>query len=212
MKIYFYIAFQLLLGVLFVVRSNAQGNIIPNGVTYDGLVFDSYSFSVIYNPNNSNYSTGFSFTPSAVFTPPGQAFDTNAFYFDSIANVGVRVFLATANLAITTNALLSGSFTELHATGTPNYVFPSGSPFYLALYTGNVRFAPTDGVYDNPILGWAELVNNQGVIQMLGGATEYGGLGIYVGTSTIIQPAPEPSALALAALGGLTLGLRRWRK
>jgi hypothetical protein len=47
---------------------------------------------------------------------------------------------------------------------------------------------------------------------MIDGALEYGGAGIIAGTQTIIQPVPEPSDLALAALGGLLLGFRRWRK
>jgi hypothetical protein len=41
------------------------------------------------------------------------------------------------------------------------------------------------------------------------GALEYGGAGIYAGTQNII-PVPEPSELALGALGALLLGFRRW--
>jgi hypothetical protein len=181
----------------------AQGYIIPNGVKYIGSAgyFDANAVNVIYNPNDSSYYTTFAFLPGGITTPPGGSY-TNTFSFDYTADVGVRVFMVTANLAITTNALLSGSFTELHYSSSANYVFPDGSPFYLALYTGNVAFHPPSGVYDNPILGWVELVNNQGVIQMLGGATEYGGAGIYAGTLNIIQPAPEPCGLVLAGLGG----------
>ncbi len=213
MKIFACCALQLLSIALLVVQVKAQGYMISNGVQYNGYVggFNGYAIDVVYNPNDSSYFTRFAFSPGGIAHPPGGIY-TNAFSFDQYADVGVRIFMVTANQAITTNALLSGNFSELHPTSSPNYVFPSGSPFYLALYTGNVIFAPPNGVYDNPILGWVELVNNQGVIQMLGGATEYGGLGIYAGTQNIIQPAPEPSSLALMAVGAAWLASLRRRK
>ena len=63
----------------------------------------------------------------------------------------------------------------------------------------------------NPLFGWAELENVQGTIELLNSALEYQGGGIYAGTQTII-PTPEPSELALAALGTLLFGLWHRRK
>ena len=102
--------------------------------------------------------------------------------------------------------------TELGYSPTSGYVFTNGIPFYLALYTGNQNFYPPDGVYTDPLFGWVQLVNNQGVIQMLGSALEYQGAGIYAGTQTIIQPVPEPGVLGLFALAGLSLFLVKNRQ
>ena len=88
------------------------------------------------------------------------------------------------------------------------YVFTNGVSFYLALFTGTGNFHPPDGIYTDPLFGWVKLRNNQGVIEMLGGAIEYGGAGIYAGTQTIIA-VPEPSQFVLVALGSLLFGYRR---
>jgi hypothetical protein len=81
-------------------------------------------------------------------------------------------------------------------------VFEDGIPFYVGLYTGHF---PQNGIYQDPVFGWALFVNNQGVIQMLDSALEYGGAGIYAGTQTII---PEPCTIAFFALGSLLLASR----
>jgi len=93
----------------------------------------------------------------------------------------------------------------------PNsYVFPSGVPFDLGFYTGNVTQYPANGIYSDPLFGWAELENVSGSIELLNSALEYQGGGIYVGTLDIIA-VPEPSILALTALGGLALAWRGWK-
>jgi hypothetical protein len=96
-----------------------------------------------------------------------------------------------------------------------NYVLQEGVPFYVGLYTG-YNFAPPyppspPFFYTDPVYGWAELQNVQGVIQVIDYAVAYKAAGIYAGTQNIIQT-PEPSTLALVALGGLLLGFRRWKK
>lgn len=186
-----------------------QGYIVPNGVTYAGLSLNGigYGINVTYDPTNG-YTTGFSLDPLGETQP---TLYTNTYRFDPIVNVGVRAFLTLYDQAITTNTLLSGSLTELLYSPNSGYVFNNGVPFYLALYTGDDQNAPPDGVYDNPLFGWVELENNRGVIEMLGGALEFQGDGIYAGTDNII-PAPEPGELALAALGGLCFAWRRWKK
>ncbi len=103
---------------------------------------------------------------------------------------------------------MSGLWTEL-VYNPAGYVFDDGVPFYLALYTGNQNNHPPSGIYTDPLYGWVQLVNNQGVIQMLDGAIEYGGAGIYAGTQFVIQPVPEPSTLALVGLGGFGLAFVR---
>lgn len=91
---------------------------------------------------------------------------------------------------------------------SPNsYVFNSGIPFYLGVYTGETF--PQNGIYSDPLFGWARLVNNQGVIEMLDSALVYKAEGIYAGTTTII---PEPSGIALTVLGMLALSFRRLKK
>ena len=104
---------------------------------------------------------------------------------------------------------MSGDYPELTYPNT--YIFDEGSPFYVGLYTGNVQNAPPNGIYNDPLFGWAELENVNGAIELLDSALEYQGGGIYAGTQNIIQ-IPEPSVLGLFALGGLFLGLRRSKK
>ncbi len=178
----------------------AQGYIVTDGVKYLGCTSPGYGISVSRNPTNSSITTGFSLDPRGVSPPDGDY--TNLFRFDPIVDVGVRVFFVDANQTITTNLLLSGALTELKFSFTSNYTLNSGTPFYLAFYTGNVNFAPPNGIYNNPMFGWVELVNNQGVIQMLDSAMEYGGAGIIAGTQNII-PVPEPNQFVLVTLGVL---------
>ena len=207
-KLKYLAVFVCLLGASFPLR--AQGYIVPNGVTYAGTSEGpGYSIDVIHDPTNG-FATGFSLVPLGK-TPPISLY-TNTFQFSPIVDVSVRVFFTSANQPITTNALLSGTMTELGYSPTSGYVFTNGIPFYLALYTGNQNFYPPDGVYTDPLFGWVQLVNNQGVIQMLGSALEYQGAGIYAGTQTIIQPVPEPGVLGLFALAGLSLFLVKNRQ
>lgn len=187
--------------------ARSQGIIVPNGVTFAGSALgpQGYGFNVAHNPTGTE-TTGFSLDFNGLTTP---SLYTNNFKFDPIVDVSVRVFLTSANAAITTNTLLSGSLTELLANSS--YLFNNGVPVYLALYTGNENFHPPDGIYTDPLFGWAEVENVHGALQLLGGAMEYGGAGIFAGTQTIIQPAPEPGALALTGVGGLLFAWRRWR-
>ena len=187
----------------------SQGYIIPNGVSYAGPFLGSgYGINVVHNPTNFA-STGFILDPLGKTLP---TIYTNTFRFDSIVDVSVRCFLVASNTAISVEPILSHSWTEL-VFNQFGYVFTNGVPFYLALYTGNEYFYPQNGIYTDPLFGWVQLVNNQGVIQMLGGAIEYGGAGIIAGTQTVIQPVPEPTTLSLLGLAGFGFwfGQNRWR-
>lgn len=189
-----------------ILRVHSQGYIVQNGVitNYSGAFLPG-EISVLYNPNNLYY-TGFALEPTGKTQP---TFYTNTFSFDYIVDVGVRVFLVSSNDPISLQPILSQSYIEL--LNAPIQVFANGVPFYLALYTGNMTYAPPNGIYTDPLFGWVKLVNNQGVIQMLDSALEYQGGGIFAGTQNII-PVPEPSQLALGALGALLLGFRRRRR
>ena len=183
----------------------AQGYIVANGVTTN-YIPGSGEISVIHDPVNSYY-TGFFLNPVGK-TPP--TIYTNTFAFSVIVDVGVRVFLVQSNDAISLQPILSQSWTELG--DLPSYVFANGSPFYVGLYTGSNPFdshGNYTGIYEDPLFGWAKLVNHQGVIQLLDSGLEYGGAGIYAGTQTIIQAAPEPTTLGVFALGGIFLAWRR---
>ena len=186
---------------------HSQGYIVPNGVTYAGLNFlGGYEIDVIHDPTNG-YSTGFYFTPQGKTQP---TIYINTFQFAAIVDVSVRVFLVASNQPISLQPILANSYTELMYPN--NYVFNNGVPFYVGLYTG-ANFAPPypptpPNQYTDPVFGWAKLVNNQGVIQLLDSALVYKAQGIYAGTQNFV---PEPSGFALAALGALLLGGRRWR-
>ncbi len=174
-----------------------QGYIVPNGVRFGGYdPFFGSQIQVAQNAANSDY-TGFSLKPSGITSP---STDTNTFSYSFFLDEGVRVFKVFANQPISLAPIMSQSYPEL---SFPNsYVFNSGISFYVGLYTG---YSPNNGIYTDPLFGWAQLVNNQGVIQLLDGALVYGAGGIYAGTQTIIS-IPEPSTLALTGIGALLAG------
>lgn len=180
------------------LQLQAQGYLVPNGVSYVGLnFFGGYEIDVLQNPTNTDM-TGFFLKPQG--KTPQTTLYTNTFVFDAYADESVRVFLVSSNNPISLQPILSQSWTEL--LYSHSYVFTNRVPFYVGLYTG---YAPVNGIYSDPLFGWAKLVNNQGVIQMLDSALEYGGGGIYAGTQNII-PVPEPSTLVLGTLGALLFG------
>lgn len=182
-----------------ILELHSQGYIVPNGVTYLGFNGLGYETHVLQNPTNSDY-TGF------LLVPQGG----NAFSFDPFLDEGVRTFLVALNNPISLQPISAGSYTEL--TNPNNYMFNDGVPFYLGFYTGPrwTQLPPTNPItYDDPLFGWAKLVNNQGVIQLLDSALEYGGGGIYAGTQNII-PIPEPSVLGLFSLAALLFVRRRF--
>ena len=172
---------------------HSQGYIVPNGVIYGGGSSNVGSIiNIIQNPTNGNY-TGFFL----------WAQGSGTFQFDPYLDEGVRAFLVALNDPVSLHAIQSAGYTELLFPNT--YLFSEGIPFYVGLYTSE-HYA-VNGIYDDPLFGWAELVNNNGVIELLDSALEYQGGGIIAGTQTIL-PIPEPGVLALAALGTLLLGFR----
>lgn len=190
--------------ILATFKLPAQGYIVPNGVTYVGLnFFGAYEIDVVQNPTNSDY-TGFFLTPQGK-TPPTSVY-TNTFSFGTYLDEGVRVFVVSSDDPISLTPILMQQYAELGST--PSSVFESSVPFYVGLYTG---YSPANGVYSDPLFGWARLVNNQGVIQLLDSALSYQAGGIYVGTQNLI-PVPEPSGLALLFLSGSAWGIWRLRR
>jgi hypothetical protein len=187
-----------------------QGYIVPNGVITNLFpdeidVWNSTGISQGFT--NMTQITGFSLTAVGKQSP---TIYSNVFSFSEPVTIGVRTFLVASNDAISLQPILAGSWTEL-GDGS-DYVFNNGSPFYLAFYTGS-NFAPPyppnpPYQYLNPVFGWGEFVNNKGTIQLVNYGVEYGGAGIYAGTLNIIAT-PEPSALALTALGSLFFLRRR---
>ena len=189
-----------LLGVALATTAPAysQGYIVPNGVTFStaGL---SAVIHVMRSPTNGDY-TGFILRPQ--FKTPGSPYYT-IFSFDAgVPDEGVRTFFTSPNDPISLEPIQAGAYTELVLGNY--YGFDPGVPFYLGFYTGHTNGAPP-GAYSEPVFGWGEFVNNQGVIQMLDAVLEVEGGGIYAGTQTII-PIPEPGILRLSACGALILG------
>lgn len=177
-------------GITFQIH--AQGYIVANGVTPANFSGVS-AFHVLQNPTNGNY-TGFVFIPQTV----------SAFLFDAFADESVRVFFVSLNQPVSLEAISANSYVELIPSPSTIHPFANLSSFYVGLYTGAT--VPQNGIYNDPLFGWAQLRNNNGTIQLLGGALEYGGGGIYAGTQNII-PVPEPSTFALTGIGVVLLGI-----
>ena len=178
----------------------SQGYIVPNGVVYSGYIPGAgYEIDVVHDPAIYFY-TGFWLNPVGKTLPSVY---TNTFQFAGIVDVGVRVFLVPPNQPISLQPILAQSYPELTYPNT--YVFADGSPFYVGLYTGNQNFYPPNGIYSDPLFGWARLVNNQGVIEMLDSALAYQAQGIFAGTLNLV---PEPSVFTLFTFGALLLGWR----
>ncbi|MCO5051889.1 MAG: hypothetical protein M9920_06265 [Verrucomicrobiae bacterium] len=192
----------IVLAVVTAIGLHAQGYIVPNGV-YTNLFPGEIDVW-----NLGPQITGFMLEPWGRQAP--AAF-TNIFRFDEPITIGVRVFLVSPNDPISLRPTVANAHREFQFGET--YVFQSGAPFYVGLYTG-AGFAPPyppnpPFFYLDPVFGWAKLVNNRGVIQEVDYAVAHQAQGIFAGTTTII---PEPSSATLAMLGILALAFRRLKK
>lgn len=178
-------------------RAAADGYIVPDGVVsnYYGGTLSRFEISVRVGPEGTRY-TGFLLRPMS----------GNLFQFLPVLDVGVRVFFVSQNDPISLQPILDQAYPEL--TYPQQYLFNPGSSLLVGLYTGNQEFAPLNGIYDDPLFGWARLRNVNGTIRILDSALEYGGGGIIAGTQTIL-PVPEPSTFAFAGIGALMVGF--WR-
>jgi hypothetical protein len=187
-------------------QANSQGLIVPGGITARVWVPGELEVDVAQS-TNLDY-TCFLFITVGFPSPPQL---TNVFTFNVCLDEGVRAFLVSSNDPISLQPILQTNYTELRYGGTQ--VFEAGVPFYVGFYTGYSPWIMTNGIvvrftgiYTNPVFGWAKLVNNQGVIQILDSALEYGGAGIDAGTQTIIQ-VPEPPVLNITRSGN---NVRLW--
>jgi hypothetical protein len=189
-------SFRFLIGLVCafatVAHVQAQGTIVPNGITYSSAGLTAV-IHVQQSPTNSDYA-GFGLRPR--FTTPPQVYVT-IFSFDLHPGESVRAFLVSSNDPISLQAIQAGSYLEMASGGL--YGFDLDIPFYLGFYTGSTNAMPA-GIYSSPVFGWGEFVNSGGVIQMLDAALVAGGDGIYVGTQSIIS-VPEPGVLSLVSVG-----------
>src|SRR5205814_104528 len=136
-----------------IFQLGAQGYIVPNGV-FTNLFPGEID---VWNPGTQ--INGFLLTPA----------NLNTFIFNEPATIGVRVFLVLPNDPVSLQPILSLSYVELNLQSS--YSFNVGVPFYVGLYTGGSVAPPYPPyppyIYTDPVFGWAKLVNNGGIIQML---------------------------------------------
>jgi hypothetical protein len=184
-----------------VAYADSQGYIVPNGITYSSAGSMAV-IDVLQNPTNGDFAR---FILKPEFKIVGDVYDT-IFSIRPVPGESVRTFLASPNDPINLQSIQAGSYSELSMGSY--YGFDLDVPFYVGVYTGYTNGVPA-GFYSNPVFGWAEFVNHQGVIQLLDSASVMEGGGIYVGTQTII-PVPEPSELSLFVVGVFMLGC--WAK
>jgi PEP-CTERM motif len=192
----------------------AQGHIVPKGI-----VTNLFAGEIDLVWPAATQVNGFGFTPVG---KTGGLYP-NVFSFWEPATIGARVFLISLNQPFTLSQVRDGTYSEVSDStnpvlpANPSFTFDVNAPFYVALYSGAelAGYYPpgntTPVEYTDPVFGWARLVNNNGVIQMLDSALEYGGGGIFAGTENII-PVPEPSTLTLVGLGVLLFGLCKRRQ
>src|SRR6266700_1290273 len=149
-------------------RSHSQGHIVPNGV-----VTNLFPGEIDLNWPAQTQINGFSFMP--VGKTSGSLTYTNVFTFGEPATIGVRVFQMSFDQPLTLDAIRSGLYAEISDATDPIYpanptdIINVNLPFYVGLYSGS-RFAQyyppgntTPVEYTDPVFGWAELVNHQGV-------------------------------------------------
>jgi len=189
-----------------ILQAQSEGYIVPNGISYDDHRGAFTTVTILRNPSAGDV-TRFALRPSfIVFPGPYYTLFTP---FASADN-GVRTFLVSANDPISLPAIQAGSYNEV-AFGN-YYFFDVNVSFYLGFYAGVTNGVPEypgtyTGTYSNPVFGWGEFFNNNGVLQMLDSALEIEGGGIYAGTQQII-PIPEPAVFGLICTGALLIGRR----
>jgi hypothetical protein len=174
----------------------AQGYLVPNGVTFGPPSPWPYTFTVVRNPSNG-WTTAFGFSGGPVL-----------FRYDSIVDVGVRVFQVQFSEPISQAAIQANAYPEFTYPGP--YTLTNNQSFYVGIYTGADTAAPLDGIYKDPLFGWARIRNRDGVLELLSSALSYQTQGIYAGTQNFV--APEPNAAPLCLLGALVGLLRPTRK
>jgi hypothetical protein len=184
-----------------VAYADSQGYIVPNGITYSSAGSMAV-IDVLQNPTNGDFAR---FILKPEFKTVGDVYDT-IFSYRLVLGESVRTFLASPNDPISLPSIEAGSYSELSMGSY--YGFDLDVPFYLGVYTGYTN-GVSAGLYNDPVFGWAEFVNHQGMIQLLDSALVMEGGGIYVGTQTII-PVPEPGELSLFVVRVFMLGY--WAK
>jgi hypothetical protein len=201
MKTRFQYLLVLVCAVATVTCADSQGFIVTNGITCFSLGSMS-RVDVLKNSTNGDFAR---FILGPGIKVVGDEYET-IFPYRPVFGESVRTFFASPNDPISQQTIEAGSYSELSMGDY--YGFNLDVPFYLGVYTGYTNDVPA-GSYSNPVFGWAEFVNHQGVIQLLDSALVMDGGGIYVGTQTII-PVPEPSAWSLFVLVVFALGC--WAK
>jgi hypothetical protein len=148
------------------------------------------NFFGVYQLYDKSDGTGFAFD-----FVTGDTFK----YRGSFVDEGLDLYRVSEGEIFTPAAITGGAFQEL-AWGA-NYVLPA--VFFVGLETPSrdAGFATLPPAY-----GWAKIGNSNGVLTLLDHAIDYSGMGLVVGTVTVV---PEPAVCGLLALAGGGIFRRR---
>jgi len=169
----------------------AQGTLVQNGISV-WQSGDSTEVDLKFYGDGGPWA-GISFVPgdqSWLFrVAPTLTFDTRTYF----VNYGDSISADS----------LSGNKSELTAFNQSTFL--NNRTYYLGISIGQ----STDQDSQYLAFAWLEVKNVGGVMQVLDGALETGGPGLYAGTWTLV---PEPSTFALAGLGLAGMLFLRRRK
>lgn len=126
--------------------------------------------------------------------------------FATASTLGIRHdwFLVDEGTAFTPNyAAMATPFSTNDGGDSNNTLTLTGGPFFLGVELGNREFSP-----EHYRIGWVELESDGSTLTALRSATEDSGLGLIVGSLTVV---PEPSTASFAQMGLIGLIARRRR-